>query len=198
MLKIENLTKRFESKLVFRDFSAEFPDTGLYILVGESGIGKTTLLRIISGLECDFLGVVIGGGRENVSYAFQEHRLFPTLTALENVTVIRDEDGIASVESEARALLTRLGFSSEDMQLYPRELSGGMRQRVSLARAFLHESKILLLDEPTKELDAALADVVREMITEESKKRLVIAVSHNEADSNIPSAKIFPITSPSR
>ena len=75
-------------------------------------------------------------------------------------------------------MLSFLGFSSSDMNLYPTELSGGMKQRVSFARAFLKKSKIILLDEPTKELDDKLREKIYELIIKESKKRLVIIVSH--------------------
>ncbi|MBO7304630.1 MAG: ABC transporter ATP-binding protein [Clostridia bacterium] len=192
MLEIKNLTKAFDEKVIFRNFSAELDEVGLYVLVGESGVGKTTLLRIISGLDNDFSGEILGIEDKSLSYAFQEHRLFPTLTALENVTVTSEAD----VSQDGRFLLRRLGFTDDDMNLYPRELSGGMKQRVALARALLFTSDILLLDEPTKELDAIHASAVREIILEESKKRLVIMVSHNEHDMKISGANILEISFP--
>ena len=186
-LSIKGLTKSFGEKTVFKDFSYDFSDIGLYLIRGDSGVGKTTLLRMISGLDSAYSGDISGGGLTNVSYAFQEYRLFPTLTALENVMVSSKTESAADKES-ALEYLSRLGFTEADTALLPSELSGGMKQRVSLARAFLSDAKILLLDEPTKELDPTLAAVVLEMISEESKKRLVIMVSHLESDEALISA----------
>ena len=180
-LSIKDLTKRFGDKVVFSGFSYDFPKKGLYLLKGDSGVGKTTLLRIISGLDTAYLGTVSGGGTTNVSYAFQEYRLFPTLTAIENVMISSRDESASDFEC-AKEYLYRLGFTAEDMKLYPSELSGGMKQRISLARAFFSKAKILLLDEPTKELDPTLSATVLAMITEEANKRLVIMVSHIEAD----------------
>ena len=182
MLEIKKLTKSFDEKILFKNFSYTFPDKGIYAITGESGIGKTTLLRIIAGLDKDFSGELIGGGIGRVSVAFQEYRLFPNLTALENIIY-----AISSTKSEADILnvkktLLNLGFSEGDFSLYPGELSGGMKQRISIARAILKESEILLLDEPTKELDKANAEAVLRMIKDEASRRLVIFVSHNEED----------------
>jgi len=180
-LTIKNLNKNFGKKKIFSDFSYNFSDTGLYLLVADSGVGKTTLLRMISGLDKDFSGIIEGGGSSKVSFAFQEYRLFPNLTALENVTVALKVES-EEVVDDAKAFLSTLGFNEEDMLLYPLELSGGMKQRVSLARAFLKKSPVLLLDEPTKELDPSLCKVVHEMINREAKKRLVIVVTHTRED----------------
>ena len=180
-LQIKGLTKAFGDKIIFSDFSYTFSDSGLYLLKGASGVGKTTLLRMISGLDTSYSGDILGGGLTNVAYTFQEYRLFPTLTAIENVMIASKDESAADFE-KAKSYLTRLGFSSSDMKLYPSELSGGMKQRVSLARAFLSDAKILLLDEPTKELDTSLASLVLDMISEISKEKLVIMVSHIEAD----------------
>ena len=180
-LRIKNLSKSFGKRTVLSDFSYDFDDKGVYILRGESGIGKTTLLRIIAGLDKSYIGEIVGGGISNVSFAFQEYRLFPELSALDNVM-------IASVENDdsdrlrAVSLLTELGFTGDDMRLLPSELSGGMKQRVSLARAFLKKAPLLLLDEPTKELDPALCERVCEIIKKIAEERLVILVTHKEND----------------
>lgn len=181
-LEIFNLKKAFGEKQIFNDFSYSFSDKGIYLLKGDSGIGKTTLLRIISGIDREYEGRVLGGGFENVSFAFQEYRLFPHLNALENITECAWKKANAYNVISATDMLLRLGFSKKELALFPSELSGGMKQRVSLARAFLKSAPILILDEPTKELDNDLSAKVREIIAEQAQERLVIMVTHNEND----------------
>ena len=179
-LKIHNLSKSFGEKTILTDFSYDFSDTGIYILRGKSGIGKTTLLRIIAGLDKEYSGNV-SGGVKNVSYAFQEYRLFPTLGVLENVMIASKTQSDKDIE-EAKRLLFSMGFSESELTLRPSELSGGMKQRVSLCRAFFKDAPILLLDEPTKELDHTLCERLYEIIRKISRKRLVIVVTHNDED----------------
>ena len=181
-LRISNLKKSFDGKIIFDGFSYDFSDRGLYAITGRSGVGKTTLLRIISGLDTKYTGTVVGGGFKNVSYAFQEYRLFPALSALDNVIFANHDTKNEENTSDAEKLLFSLGFTSEEMQLLPHQLSGGMKQRVSLARAFLKKAPVLLLDEPTKELNAELSDTVINIMKTEAEKRLVIMVSHNQSD----------------
>lgn len=181
MIKIKNLTKKFDKNVIFDNFSYTFSDVGCYALVGDSGIGKTTLLRIISGLDKDYSGEIISDFK-GCSVAFQEYRLFPELTAVQNVIFAISDTNSEAVFEISKNMLEKLGFIDDEINLIPRELSGGMKQRVSLARAFLYDAPVLLLDEPTKELDENNARIVREIIAEESKKRLVIMVSHNKDD----------------
>ena len=182
MLEIKNLSKSFDGKILFENFSYSFSDKGVYAVVGESGIGKTTLLRMIAGLDKDYDGEIIGEGTKKVSFAFQEYRLFPWLSAIDNVIFAISDRKDEAVMKKAYDMLSKLGFSEGDMKLTPDELSGGMKQRVSIARAMLFDAPILLLDEPTKELDSGNADVVRSLILEESEHRLVIVVTHNSED----------------
>ncbi len=181
-LTISNLKKRFGDKPIFDGFSYAFASNGVYALTGESGIGKTTLLRMIAGLDTDYSGSITGGGIGKVSFAFQEHRLFPNLSALHNVVLAGSDELTDEAVRSAKEMLLSLGIGESDMQLLPSELSGGMKARISLARSFLKSTPILLLDEPTGELDAENAALVREIIKKEAKKRLVILVTHNKDD----------------
>lgn len=181
-LKIKNLSKSFDGKTILRDFSFDFADRGIYLVKGESGIGKTTLLRIISGLDQDYIGDVLGGGINNVSFAFQEYRLFPTLTAIENLIFAISDTKDEAVVSKAESLLTKLNFAKDEFHLLPDQMSGGMKQRISIARALMKDCPILLLDEPTKELDRDNISAVHSLILSEGENRLVIIVSHSEVD----------------
>lgn len=176
-LEIKNLSKRYTNDYVFRDFSYKFNESGICLIVGKSGSGKTTLMRIIAGLDEKFEGEVIGGGIKHVSIAFQEYRLFDGLSALQNVH-------LENVTEAARAekLLHTLGFTDEDYNKPAHDLSGGMKQRVSIARAIFKQSEILLLDEPTKEIGKENIERLAELIKSESEKRLVIVITHNEED----------------
>jgi len=177
-LLIENLTKSFGEKSVLRNFSYTFTSPGLYVITGESGIGKTTLLRLIAGLDNDYTGKITNGGISNTSFMFQEYRLFPKLNALDNV-LIAEQKVTEDSKKKARELLINLKFPEEAITKKPDELSGGMKQRVAFARSIMKNSPVLLLDEPTKELDKDTLGSIVKTINEESQKRIVIVVTHD-------------------
>ena len=176
-LKLNNVSKEFDGKSIFKSFSYKFEENGLYIVKGESGVGKTTLLRMIAGLDTRYTGFIEGGGIRNISFMFQEYRLFPTLTALKNASISVEKDF-----NTASDLLTLLGFTPEDLAKFPHELSGGMKQRVAFVRALMKKSPILILDEPTKELDQNTANTMLSIIKKESEHRLIIMVTHDDID----------------
>ena len=188
-ISIKNLSKAFGENTVLSNLNAELPTSGLARIVGSSGSGKTTLLRIIAGLDTDYTGSIEGVG--TISFMFQEHRLFPWLNALDNVTVASFEDNSEENRESAAKMLRVLGFSDDSMRLKPSQLSGGMKQRVSLARALLRKSDVLILDEPSKELDRELVAVVASLIKEHAAGRLVLLVSHDsELDELIADCEI--------
>ena len=194
-LKLINVTKRYDEDRppIIDNFSYEFPENGIFLLTGASGIGKTTLLNIISGLDTNYSGEIENGGRmhlDKVSYMFQTHILFPYRSALKNAALAYGKKDYG----RASELLLRVGFKPEDLKKKPRSLSGGMQQRVCFARALLRNSPILLLDEPTKELDADTAKIMLEIINEESKHRLVIAATHDDIADKLDGAKIIHLT----
>ena len=193
-LIIKNLTKMFDDKTIIDNLSYEFPDHGVVAITGESGIGKTTLLRIISGLEKNYDGEVLGSGFSNVSFAFQEYRLFSNLSALDNVIFAISDAKNEAVVQKAKDMLLSLGLKESDFDLFPGELSGGMKQRVSLARAFLKDAPTLLLDEPTKELDKENITLLTAVIQKISEVRLVVIVTHSLEDIECLSPTILQIS----
>ena len=193
-LIIKNLTKKFDDKTIIDNLSYEFPDHGVVAITGESGIGKTTLLRIISGLEKNYDGEVLGSGFSNVSFAFQEYRLFSNLSALDNVIFAISNTKNEAVIKKAKEMLLSLGLKKSDFDLFPGELSGGMKQRVSLARAFLKNAPTLLLDEPTKELDKENITLLTAVIQKISEGRLVVIVTHSLEDIECLSPTILQIS----
>lgn len=174
---VADLNKVFDGRVVLKGLSFKLGDNGLVRVAGPSGVGKTTLLRIIAGIDKEYEGSVVIDG--DISFLFQEHRLMPWLSALDNILVASFDKADDNDKEAVITLLHRLGFTDEEIMLRPSKLSGGMKQRISLARALARRSEILLLDEPTKELDAALVSTVAELIREESEKRLVFLVSHD-------------------
>lgn len=179
MIEVKNLSKRFGETQVFQNLSFSVSDGEHVELVAPSGGGKTTLLRILCNLEKADEGTVEGLSPKDISYQFQEPRLFPTLTALQNVTCVTENPKEA--EEEATELLRRLGLE-DALQKLPSELSGGMKQRVSLARALLSPRPVLFLDEPFTALDPERKESVRSLVKEKSRGKTLLLVSHDPAD----------------
>ena len=145
-MKLINVTKRYGEKTLFQDFSLDIQEGEILCILGPSGSGKTTLLNMLCGL-CDFLGCT-----ENIpdksSYIFQEPRLLPNLTVEENLRYIGGK------KEEIDEILDKIHLQ-EKKDSRPKQLSGGEKQRVSIARAFLYDAPLLLMDEPFSSLDTA-------------------------------------------
>lgn len=168
MIKINSLSHKFGDKVIFDNFDMTLGE-GIHALVGRSGAGKTTLLRIIAGLTKADNGEITTDG--TVSVSFQENRLFPWYTAKKNVTIVSDND-------TAEKILSDLGLY-EALFKFPNELSGGMKRRVSLARALAARSNVVLLDEPFAGLDGVTANMTLEVIKEHTRGKTVLISTHN-------------------
>lgn len=164
-MQIRHLYKAYGEKQVLRDLSFAFP-TGLTLLCGASGTGKTTLLRLLCGLETPDSGEAEGAGR--VSVLFQEDRLFSHLTARENV-LLAGEKGVE--------YLMALGLG-DSLDKLPQELSGGMNRRVALARALALSADTYLFDEPFKGLDAAARDAAFALIRTVTSGKTAVIITH--------------------
>jgi NitT/TauT family transport system ATP-binding protein len=169
-------------------------------LLGRSGIGKSTILKMIAGLERPTSGSVRVQA-QRIGYVFQEPRLLPWRTTLGNVTLPLMASGIQKQRALQRAvrLLAELGLD-EFMESYPAQLSGGMCQRVSLARAFAVEPDILLLDEPFSSLDIGLKKGLQTMLQDRLARHpaTVVYVSHSPREVAQLAGRIFMMTSAHR
>lgn len=191
MLEFKNIKKSFSGRKILDGISLKVTDGEIMCIVGQSGGGKTTLLRCISGLERIDEGEMILDGRKFdpmsskealIGVVFQEYNLFPHLSVLENVTLapkIALKKDPQAVEKEARQLLKKLALEGKE-NLYPYQLSGGQKQRVSIARALAMHPKILCYDEPTSALDPGLRDKVRDIILSLKNESMTqIVVTHD-------------------
>lgn len=173
-MKITNLNKSFGKNIIFDNFNISFEEGKINYIMGKSGIGKTTLLRIISGLDTQFSGEIDLTGK--ISYVFQEPRLFPTITVLENIKIVNEFS-----TTDPRTLLDELELTGCD-NMFPEELSGGMKMRLSLARAIYYDPDIIIMDEPFASIDKETKDKIAEKVFKRLKNKTVIIVSHDEND----------------
>lgn len=191
MLELKNIKKSFSGRKILDGISLKVTDGEIMCIVGQSGGGKTTLLRCISGLERIDEGEMMLDGKKFdpmsskealIGVVFQEYNLFPHLSVLENVTLaprIALKKDPQAVEKEARQLLKKMALEGKE-NLYPYQLSGGQKQRVSIARALAMHPKILCYDEPTSALDPGLRDKVRDIILSLKKESMTqIIVTHD-------------------
>lgn len=172
-MKLLNVTKAFDKKQILNGFSYNFPEKGVIFIEGASGVGKTTLFNIISGLLKPDSGEV---ELEPVSYLFQEDRLLESVSVLENVMCVNNDQKLCE------KILTDLGLADE-LHSLPASLSGGMRRRVAIARTLAYNAKVVLLDEPFKGLDSGTLEKTIQTIKENTIDKLVLIISH-ETDKN--------------
>lgn len=171
-----------EAQLVLKDVSFEVEPRSFLVITGPSGCGKSTLLNIIAGLDTDFEGVVdLGPAKDRLTFIFQTPRLLPWRTVYENIALVLP-DGDPR-HARIPDMLERVGLG-QAMNAYPERLSLGMQRRASLARGFILEPEILLMDEPFVSLDDPTATSLRELLTElwHSNPTTVIFVTHDRAE----------------
>jgi len=206
VLKVENLTKVFpaarkdgEATLALDRIDLEIGDHTFVSLVGPSGCGKSTFLNILSGVEEPSSGRIIvtgeeGGDDARFGYVFQEPRLLPWRTIMQNMLYVQDE---RNEETRRRALeyLEMVGLA-RTVDMYPAQLSGGMQQRVGIARAFSVDPDLLLMDEPFFHLDAITARALRDQLQDiwNRTRKTVLFVTHDVREAVQLSEKIIVMT----
>ena len=191
-LSFQNIQKEFSGLKVIGDFSRDIESGELVALVGPSGCGKSTLLHIAAGLETPSSGTVLGDGKAirgpnpERTLMFQENALYPWLTLGQNVALALEFQQVDKKKALAQAheWLSKVNLKGFE-DYFPHQVSGGMRQRAALARAFISHPKALLLDEPFGALDAltrmTLQDALRQLIREAGPTVLLVTHDVDEA-----------------
>lgn len=192
MLELKNISKRFKDRQILSNFNLTVEENKILAIVGPSGGGKTTLLRMLTGLEKIDSGEIIYNGeslpidelekRNLLGFVFQDFQLFPHLTVLENLVLSPIKTmNMSKEEAEQKALLLleKLGLSKQ-INSYSSSLSGGQKQRVALARAMMINPKIIGYDEPTSALDPELRLEVEKLILQNKELGITqIVVTHD-------------------
>ena len=192
MLELRNINKAFGGKQILTNFSLSIPEKPILAIVGPSGGGKTTLLRMLAGLETIDSGEIYYNGeslaidelekRNLLGFVFQDFQLFPHLSVLDNLTLspIKTTGMDKEVaEKKARGLLEQLGLAGH-ADAFPFSLSGGQKQRVALARAMMINPEIIGYDEPTSALDPELRLEVEKLILQNKERGMTqIVVTHD-------------------
>ena len=186
---ITDLCKTFDDNEVLKNVNITLKDNSIYCLMGSSGIGKTTLLRILMGLERADSGSVSGIDTKSISCMFQEDRLIPYLSAIDNVRIVLH--GKNNRDEIRNNLLSILPDDSLDIPVS--SLSGGMKRRVALARALSYPGKLIILDEPFTGLDKDTKLNVIDYILKMRNNRTFLIATHGTDDANLLGAEIIKL-----
>lgn len=195
MIEFKNISKGYKTKKILKDINLNIEKGKLITIIGESGCGKTTLLKMINRLIKPSSGAIYIDGkniksidevmlRRNIGYVIQQTGLFPHMTIRENIELIPKMQKIDNdkIFENTKKLMQMVGLKSEEfLERYPTELSGGQQQRVGVARAFANNPDIILMDEPFSALDPITrSDLQDELVELQSKlKKTIVFVTHD-------------------
>ena len=196
MIKLENICKSYDEKTVLDNIMAEFPDDSITCIMGESGAGKTTLVRIIAGLENADRGTVSGAGV--VSFDFQEDRLINDISAADNIMLVLDKNDFGGHDKKTMRKIINENLAGV-LKDYPSDkstgtYSGGMKRRVCLVRAMMKKSDTVILDEPFSGMDEETKILAAEYIKKHRDGRICIVVTHEKSDSGLLDGGIYLLT----
>ena len=193
MLRVTGLGKEYEDKVALFDVDLTFPDKGLVIIKGESGSGKTTLLNLLTAHDYPTMGCIEFDGveinsknresyrKEHCSNIYQDYMLIEDMSVGDNIGLALQAYGESNSIDLIKELLRKVGLSEEFLKKQASKLSGGEKQRVSIARAIAKRDSMVFADEPTGNLDSQNGEKIMDLLKDISKDRLVVIVSHNES-----------------
>tara|TARA_B100000963_G_scaffold221804_1_gene193318 strand:- start:284 stop:982 length:699 start_codon:yes stop_codon:yes gene_type:complete len=181
-IEIKNLKKKFDKDLVLKDISLTIEKNKSTIILGQSGCGKSVLIKTIYQLFKFDSGSILYDGKYNVdinkfSMLFQYGALFDSLKVSENIAFIDYINDKNNFDKKVLSLMNDVGLDKSTFSKYPSEISGGMKKRAALARALYKNPKVIFLDEPTTGLDPINSDKINDLILKVIKKRKITAVS---------------------
>ena len=187
IMEVRSVTYSYDgTKNVLNDISVSFEEGKVYAILGPSGCGKTTLLSLIGGLDVPTKGTILFDGTdirqtglgahrsEHVSFIFQNYNLIDYMTPIENAA-------LSATKEAAGAALKRLGLTDSEIKRNVLKLSGGQQQRVAIARALVADTRVILADEPTGNVDDAMSVEITKILKESAKEtgKCVIIVTHS-------------------
>lgn len=193
-MQIQNLCKSYKNQPILDHLSLDLKEGGIYALMGPSGRGKTTFLHILMGIVPADEGKLLGFSKKRISAVFQEDRLFPFLTAAENIAAVSRNRCFfsASELSSYNEILAEL-LPASSLSLPVRSFSGGMKRRASLARALLVPSDLLILDEPFTGLDEASRLQTMSFLLKYRNERTLLFSTHRKDDADFLHASLIQL-----
>lgn len=183
MIKLNNVSFSYGSQKIISDLTAAFDDNTSYCIMGKSGIGKTTLLNIISGLLEPTAGTISGTESKKQSFIFQENRLLPWLNIYDNIKYVTDD------EEKIKSALIKTNLY-ENRNSFPNELSGGMARRAAIARAEAFGGDIFFIDEPLYGLDLKTGENILSLIKNTIKDKMSFIITHSPEEAFFLADKI--------
>lgn len=184
MIQIKNISFSFGSNKIISDLSLEIEDGKTYCIMGKSGVGKTTLLKLLAGILKPDKGEILGTGKQKKSFIFQENRLLPSLSVYENIKYVTTDEEKIEKALQDTSLLSKKNKMTD-------ELSGGMARRVSIARATAFDGDIYFIDEPLYGLDVKTSQGILELIKNTVKNKTAFIITHSPEEAFYLSDKII-------